>query len=236
MRRGRSPRGQSLVEFALIGPLLFLLIAGIMTFGIGVFYQQQLTNAAREAARYAAIHSATSQCPTVSNLPPHLSMLPPDFVNYECDPPRLGWPFMTAHARSHVWGIDRSQVHVAACWSGFWDNDTGGYDAGPFNDGTGTPNEFRTCTIAGADPLTENSELTCPAPPTTAADDKASSLAHSGIGTANQVTVYACYDWRPPFGGLAFPIPCPDGWCEVEIVPSVVGLKAAITEAMQHQQ
>ena len=114
MTRPHSRRGQSLVEFALIAPLLFLLIAGIVSLGIGVFYQQQLTNAAREAARYAAIHSETSQCPTISNLPPHLSMLPPDIVDYDCDPPNLRWPEMTGYARSKVWGLDRSQVHVAA--------------------------------------------------------------------------------------------------------------------------
>ena len=235
MRVHNEDRGQSLVEFALISPLLLLIIAGIVTLGIGVFYQQQLTNAAREAARYAAIHSATSQCPTVSNLPPHLSMLPPEFVDYDCDPPSLGWPLMTAHARSNVWGINRSGVHVSACWSGFWDNDTGGYDAGPAK-ADGSPNEFRTCKIGGHDPQLETSELTCPAPPTTDLDDQASSLAHSAIGTANQVTVYACYEWHPPFGGLGFPIPCPDEWCTVEIVPSVVTMRAAITESMQHQQ
>ena len=59
-------RGHTLVEFALIAPMLILMLMGIVTLGTGVFYQQQLTNAAREAARYAAIHSATSQCPTTS--------------------------------------------------------------------------------------------------------------------------------------------------------------------------
>ncbi len=41
-RRRAGTRGQSLVEFALIAPLLFLMISGIITLGIGVFYQQQL--------------------------------------------------------------------------------------------------------------------------------------------------------------------------------------------------
>ena len=70
MRLRHRTRGQALVEFALVAPLLFLVIGGIITLGIGVFYQQQLTNAAREAARYAAIHSETSQCPTRSNREP----------------------------------------------------------------------------------------------------------------------------------------------------------------------
>ena len=68
-----------MVEFALVAPLFILTLVGIITFGAGVFYQQQLTNAAREAARYAAIHSATSQCPTRSWVTPNLNQLPDDF-------------------------------------------------------------------------------------------------------------------------------------------------------------
>ena len=66
MNGSRAERGQTLVEFALVAPLFTMVLLGIVIFGIGVFYQQQLTNAAREAARYASIHSATSQCPTTS--------------------------------------------------------------------------------------------------------------------------------------------------------------------------
>ena len=63
-----------------------------------VFYQQQLTNVAREAARYAAIHSSTAICPTASwrdpNAPPASYPLAP----YQCDGPAQGWPKTTAHA------------------------------------------------------------------------------------------------------------------------------------------
>ena len=60
----RTRRGQTLVELALVLPLAIAALTGIITFGLGVFYTQQVTNAAREAARFAAIHSATAQCPT----------------------------------------------------------------------------------------------------------------------------------------------------------------------------
>jgi Flp pilus assembly protein TadG len=69
-RLADRPRGQAMVELALILPLFIMLLVGVIVLGVGVFYQQQLTNAAREAARYASIHSATAQCPTVSKLPP----------------------------------------------------------------------------------------------------------------------------------------------------------------------
>lgn len=213
-------RGQAMVEFALVAPLLFLTIFGIISLGLGVFYQQQLTNAAREAARYAAIHSETSQCPTISNLDPYPSMLPPDIPDYDCDPPHLRWPFMTGHARGHVWGLAPSGVHIAACWSGYWDG-ASGWDAAPLKP-DGTPNEFKSCTIGGVDPRTDSGTLPCPAPLTTSSDDKASSLAHSSVPTANQVTVYACYVWTPPFLG--------------DLIGQQITMRSVITEAMQHQQ
>ena len=49
----RSERGQTLVELALAAPLFFMVLIGMIVLGIGVFYQQELTNVAREAARYA---------------------------------------------------------------------------------------------------------------------------------------------------------------------------------------
>jgi hypothetical protein len=247
--RGRAAaRGQALVEFALVAPLLFLMLFGIITFGTWVFYQQQLTNAAREAARYAAIHSATSQCPTTSWLTPNWSRVGPEIdqgTYYACDPPDLRWPEMTAHGRGHVWGLDRAGVRFAACWSGYWDDDPAvnpnAYDAAParldVTTGATIPNQFEECTIGGLDPRTQTGSISCPPPLTSTADDKASNLAAStDFSSANQVTVYACYPWSPPLGGLRFPILCPDGFCFVEIVPSTVTMRAVITEAMQHQQ
>jgi hypothetical protein len=59
-----------MVELALILPLFVMAIVGIIALGMGVFFQQQVTNAAREASRYASIHSATAQCTVDSQLPP----------------------------------------------------------------------------------------------------------------------------------------------------------------------
>lgn len=47
-------RGQSLVEFALIAPLLFLLLFAVIQFGFLMGGQIGLTNGVRETARYAA--------------------------------------------------------------------------------------------------------------------------------------------------------------------------------------
>ena len=44
-------RGVAIVEFAIIAPLLFTLIFGIIEFGFYLYNQEMLTNAAREGAR-----------------------------------------------------------------------------------------------------------------------------------------------------------------------------------------
>ena len=54
MTRERQERGASLVEFALIAPLLFMLLFGIITGGIVLSHNLQLASAARDAARYGA--------------------------------------------------------------------------------------------------------------------------------------------------------------------------------------
>lgn len=55
----KSEKGQAMVEFALVLPILLLLLCGIIDFGWLYFNQLLLNNAAREGARYAAIHYST---------------------------------------------------------------------------------------------------------------------------------------------------------------------------------
>ena len=52
----RHEGGQSLVEFALVLPILLALLCGIIDFGWLYYNQITLNNAAREGARYAVIH------------------------------------------------------------------------------------------------------------------------------------------------------------------------------------
>jgi len=48
-------RGQALVEFALVLPVFFLLVAGMFDFGLGIYSDLTLVNAAREGARLGVI-------------------------------------------------------------------------------------------------------------------------------------------------------------------------------------
>jgi TadE-like protein len=248
--RADSRRGQALVELALVFPLFIVLLVGIIVLGMGVVYDQQITNAAREAARFASIHSATAQCPTTSNLQPATAVRPQSY--YDCDPPGLRWPAMTTHGRSKIFGMERTAVRITACWSGYWTKDTGGnwaaYDEVAV-DATGANNEFRECSVRvygwtpsqnpDSDPSSVHVinpktrldgsgtpiQIDCSQdfPLTTATDDMASNLASSNGGNANQVTALACYAWNPPMAGFLF-------------MPRTMTLVGVVTEAMEYQQ
>lgn len=56
---GRRQRGQSLAEFAVVVPIFLVLVMGIVDFGMGLKSWISITNAAREAARWGAIHCSS---------------------------------------------------------------------------------------------------------------------------------------------------------------------------------
>lgn len=49
-----------MVEFALVAPIFFLLLFGIVEGGRFIFYYETLSNATREGARYAIVNGANS--------------------------------------------------------------------------------------------------------------------------------------------------------------------------------
>lgn len=212
--------------------MFLMVLTGIISLGIGVFYQQQLTNAAREAARYAVIHSATAQCPTVPRLPyePQGTYKPLSYTR--CDRPENGWPLMTGAGRSAVFGLPSGAVNFSACWSGYRaGGGSGAWDAPPPGtyDYGGTPvtysptdHVFVQCSIGGRDPTVNADSLPCAAG--LATTDQASAISEAaGRPVANTVTVYACYIWSPPLAGFL-------------LIPDTVTLRAVITEAIQRQQ
>lgn len=59
-RRSRRSRGVALVEFALVAPVLFLLIFGIIEFGYAFVQYLDVKHGAREAGRLAAVNFGSS--------------------------------------------------------------------------------------------------------------------------------------------------------------------------------
>lgn len=101
--RGRS-RGQSLVEFALVAPLFFLLLFGSIEAGRFIFYYEVLSNASRDGARYAIVNGANSlDCPTG----------PPAPKSRACD--TTGEDVVDA-VRNSAAGVLGTDVDVERCW------------------------------------------------------------------------------------------------------------------------
>ena len=226
-RSGRRSRGQAIVELALVFPLFVMVFFGIIVLGIGVFYQQQITNSAREAARFASIHSATSPKPTVSWKNPKSQPL--TYNRY--DQPEDSWPYMTAAGRRLIFGLNPNDVKIAACWSGYWeDSDPNNYDAPPplgppGYDIIGPVNStFQQCRIDGAIPTEDPASIGCDSGLASTTEDTASDLSEGqGRIVANAVTAYACYRWTPPLAGFL-------------LIPQTVTLRAVITEPIERQQ
>jgi Flp pilus assembly protein TadG len=56
----KEKRGQALVEFALVFPLLVLLIFGLIDLGRAVYAQHTLSEAAREGARWGSVQARSA--------------------------------------------------------------------------------------------------------------------------------------------------------------------------------
>jgi Flp pilus assembly protein TadG len=70
----RAERGVAVVEFALILPLLLLIVVGIMDFGRAMNYKNAATQLANEAARYLTVNRdpVSGATPTCGSIKSHL--------------------------------------------------------------------------------------------------------------------------------------------------------------------
>jgi len=59
--RNQSARGQALVEFAMVLPIFMVLLFALLDFGRVVYAQNTVAQAAREAARFAAVSPSESK-------------------------------------------------------------------------------------------------------------------------------------------------------------------------------
>jgi Flp pilus assembly protein TadG len=58
-KRGCVRSGGTMVEFAIVAPLLFMIIFGILIGSMVVFCYQELSRLSSEVARYGSVHAAT---------------------------------------------------------------------------------------------------------------------------------------------------------------------------------
>ncbi len=83
---GKDESGANAVEFALVTPVLLLLILGIIQFGMILYTHNNMVQAARETARVLAVQEATlTEAEAVANVQLGFSGL--NFTITSCAPP-----------------------------------------------------------------------------------------------------------------------------------------------------
>lgn len=82
--------GSASVELALVLPLFLALLLGLIYFALALYADNTIGHAAREGARFAAVHGATSARPTTeadirTEMARHLAALDPDRLTVTAD-------------------------------------------------------------------------------------------------------------------------------------------------------
>lgn len=90
----RPWRAQAIIEFALIGLMFFTMMFGVIEGGRLVFAYHEVSNAAKEGARYAVAHGSMSDTP-VSDA-----------------------AAVQAYVRQEVNGLSKDSLQVTAAWPG----------------------------------------------------------------------------------------------------------------------
>jgi hypothetical protein len=102
-RRHERQRSQALIEFALVSPVLLLLLFGVIDIGRAIFYYDTLSHAAREGARVAV--RASNALPTNADVltavsgqmlgTPVTAPCPQGPITTATPPPNAAWLYIT---------------------------------------------------------------------------------------------------------------------------------------------
>jgi Flp pilus assembly protein TadG len=104
LRSAHRARGQAMVEFALVAPMFFVLLFGIIEAGRFIFYYETLSHATREGARYAIVNGAnTLGCPSGPAAP----------GSSACD---TAGNNVVTRVRQQAFGVTSSALTVQRCW------------------------------------------------------------------------------------------------------------------------
>jgi TadE-like protein len=126
--------GQSLLEFALVIPIFLALLLGIVDVGRAVWANNTVANAAREAARFAAVHGGAKgqPCP-VGPLSPDRDPAPP--ASPSCPHPSPSKESIRDTARGHAVAPGTGMTVEVCYGSGC----SGDIDAAGASNARGTP-------------------------------------------------------------------------------------------------
>lgn len=101
-KRDRLRRGAAVVEMALIGPAVVLMLIGLAVLELGAFRMNQVAAMAQEGARWAAVHGATydslnNRTTPVNSTDLYTAVIKPRAVGF--DPQKLTYELKWAEDR-----------------------------------------------------------------------------------------------------------------------------------------
>jgi len=151
MRRQRDERrqaGQSLLEFALVIPIFLAMLLGMVDLGRAIWANNAVANAAREAARFAAVHGGAKgqPCP-VGPLNPARETAPPASASCPYPSPSKESVRETARGFAIAAGVD---LTIEVCYGVNCSGDTDTVDGAgePATNARGTPVTVRVTSQA----------------------------------------------------------------------------------------
>jgi Flp pilus assembly protein TadG len=103
----KNRRGAAVVEFAIVAPVFFLLVFGMIEYGRMVMVQQVLTNASREGARYAVIQSTNDTTAVQTKVRDYLTSAR---LNAAASTVTVDWPASGSDATTVTVSIPFGQV------------------------------------------------------------------------------------------------------------------------------
>jgi Flp pilus assembly protein TadG len=98
--------GATTVEFAIVAPITFFLLLGLLIGGMGIFRYQELAAVAREASRWAAVHGAQYQQDTG-----YPAATAQDVYNYVISPKAISLD-LSKLSYSVTWNTDNRPYHT----------------------------------------------------------------------------------------------------------------------------
>lgn len=103
----KARKGNTMVEFAIVVPLLFVLIFGLIVGGFGVARYQRVSLLAREASRWASVHGAEYASRT------HNTAATAADVYNQAIVPKANGLDLSKLSYSVTWNTNNQQYHTA---------------------------------------------------------------------------------------------------------------------------
>lgn len=129
-------RGQALLEFALILPIFAVAVLGMIDVGRAIWANNAVANAAREAARYAAVHGGSQTNPCPVGPPGEKTKIPP--ASASCPYPSPSKEGVRETARQFLIA-GGSNVVITVCYGDGCSGDTDITSPTPATNVRGTP-------------------------------------------------------------------------------------------------